>query len=53
MFTGDYTYHRLHGALGGHTPAERFEGTAFNDRGFEHIPALAGVSALLSDLLAA
>ena len=52
-FAGYYNYHRLHGALGWQTPAERFEGTVFTDRGFEHIPALAGVSGLLSDLLAA
>ncbi len=47
-----YNYHRLHGQLGWHTPAERFEGTLFTDRGFEHVPALAGVADLLSDLLA-
>jgi transposase InsO family protein len=52
-FAGNYNYHRLHGALGWHTPAERFDGTLFTDRGFEHVPALAGVSGLLSDLLAA
>jgi len=52
-FAGYYNYHRLHGALGWHTPAERFEGTLFTDRGFEHIPALAGVVDLLTDLLAA
>lgn len=48
-----YNYHRLHGQLGWHTPGERFEGTLFTDRGFEHVPALAGVATLLSDLLAA
>ena len=47
-----YNYHRLHGQLGWHTPAERFEGAIFTDRGFEHVPALAGVADLLSDLLA-
>ena len=47
-----YNYHRLHGQLGWHTPAERFEGTPFTDRGFEHVPALAGVAELLSELLA-
>ncbi len=52
-FAGYYNYHRLHGALGWHTPAERFDGTVFSDRGFEHVPALAGVADLLSDLLAA
>jgi hypothetical protein len=43
----------IHGALGWHTPAERFDGTVFTDRGFVHAPALAGVADLLSDLLAA
>ena len=52
-FAGYYNYHRLHGALGWHTPAERFDGTLFTDRGFEHIPPLAAVAGLLSDLLAA
>ncbi len=52
-FAGYYNYHRLHGALGWQTPAERFEGTIFTDRGFEHIPSLAAVAGLLSDLLAA
>ena len=47
-----YNYHRLHGQLGWHTPAERFEDTPFTDRGFEHVPALAGVAELLSELLA-
>ena len=47
-----YDYHRLHGQLGWHTPAERFEGTLFTDQGFEHVPALAGVADLLSELLA-
>src|SRR3990170_6003733 len=31
-----YNFHRLHGALGWRTPAERFDGTPFTDRGFEH-----------------
>lgn len=39
-----YNYHRLHGELGWRTPAERFDGTPFTDRGFEHVPALAGVA---------
>jgi transposase InsO family protein len=47
-----YNYHRLHGQLGWQTPAERFEGAPFTDRGFEHVPALAGVADLLSELLA-
>ncbi len=52
-YAGYYNYHRLHGALGWRTPAERFDGTPFTDRGFEQVPALAGVADLLSDLLAA
>jgi len=49
-YAGYYNYHRLHGELGWHTPAQRFDGTPFTDRGFENIP---GVSELLSELLAA
>lgn len=52
-YAGYYNYHRLHGEIGWHTPAERFDGTAFTDRGFENIPALTGVAELLSDLAAA
>jgi transposase InsO family protein len=48
-----YNYHRLHGALDWHTPAERFDGTPFTDRGFEHVPSLAPVADLLAELLAA
>jgi transposase InsO family protein len=48
-----YNYHRLHGALAWSTPAERFDGTPFTDRGFEHVPALAGVADLLADLMEA
>ena len=46
-------YHRLHGQLGWQTPAERFEGTLFTDRGSVSRPALAGVADLLADLMAA
>jgi transposase InsO family protein len=52
-YAGYYNYHRLHGELDWHTPAERFDGTPFTDRGFQNIPALTGVSELLSELLAA
>jgi len=52
-YAGYYNYHRLHGEIGWHTPAERFNGTPFTDRGFENIPALAGVAQLLSELAAA
>jgi len=48
-----YNYHRLHGALDWQTPAERFDGTPFTDRGFEHVPSLARVADLLAELLAA
>ena len=36
-----YNYHRLHGEIDWLTPAERFDGTPFTDRGFDHVPALA------------
>jgi transposase InsO family protein len=52
-YAGYYNYHRLHGEIGWHTPAERFNRTPFTDRGFEHIPALARVADLLTELLAA
>jgi transposase InsO family protein len=53
IYAAYYNYHRLHGELGWHTPAERFDGTPFTDRGFEFVPALAGVADLLAELLAA
>ncbi len=40
-FARYYNYHRLSGTLGWVTPAERYDGTPFTDRGFENIPALA------------
>lgn len=52
-YAGYYNYHRLHGELDWQTPAERFDGTPFTDRGFEHVPSLAPVAGLLSELLAA
>ena len=48
-----YDYHRLHGAIGWHTPAERWDGTPFTDRGFEYIPALEHLQGWLADLMAA
>jgi transposase InsO family protein len=48
-----YNYHRLHGELGWQTPAERWDGTPFTDRGFQHVPALADVASLLDELMAA
>ena len=52
-YAGYYNYHRLHGEIGWRTPAERFNGTPFLDRGFEHVPSLAAVAPLLAELLAA
>jgi transposase InsO family protein len=52
-YAGYYNYHRLHGEIGWLTPAERYDGTPFTDRGFENIPPLRGVAELLSDLLRA
>src|SRR5712691_774594 len=48
-----YNYHRLHGELGWLTPAERYDGTPFTDRGFENSPALAHLEGWLEDLRAA
>jgi putative transposase len=48
-----YNYHRLHGAIDWRTPAERFDGTPFTDRGFEHVPSLTPVADLLAELMAA
>jgi transposase InsO family protein len=47
-----YNFHWLHGPLGWRTPAERFDGTPFTDRGFEHVPALAPIADLLAELMA-
>jgi transposase InsO family protein len=52
-FAGYYNYHRLHGELDWQTPAERFDGTPFTDRGFGSVPALAPVADLLDAILAA
>jgi transposase InsO family protein len=48
-----YDYHRLNGAIGWQTPAERWDGTPFTDRGFEHIPALEHLQGWLTELMAA
>ena len=48
-----YDYHRLHGELDWQTPAERYDGTPFTDRGFEHVPALEHLHDWLTDLMAA
>jgi transposase InsO family protein len=52
-YAGYYNYHRLHGELDWQTPAERFDGTPFTDRGFASVPALAGIARLLDELMAA
>ena len=48
-----FNYHRLSSAIGWLTPAERFDGTPFTDRGFEHIPALQHLQSWLAELMAA
>ena len=48
-----YDYHRLHGELDWHTPAERYDGTPFTDQGFEHVPALEHLQGWLTELMAA
>ncbi len=48
-----YDYHRLHGELDWQTPAERYDGTPFTDRGFEHVPALEHLQDWLTELMAA
>ena len=50
-WAGYYNYHRLHGEIGWRTPAERFDGTAFTDRGFEFIPALEHLQGWLEELM--
>jgi transposase InsO family protein len=52
-FATYYDYHRLHGELAWQTPAERYDGTPFTDRGFEHIPALEHLQGWLTELMAA
>jgi transposase InsO family protein len=48
-----YDYHRLNGAIGWQTPAERWDGTPFTDQGFEHVPALEHLQGWLTELMAA
>ena len=52
-YAGYYNYHRPHGELDWHTPAERFDGTPFTDHGFASVPALANIADLLDTILAA
>jgi len=49
-FARYYNYHRLHGEIGWLTPGERFDGTPFTDRGFDHIPALSHLVPWLDDV---
>jgi transposase InsO family protein len=52
-FAEYYNYHRLSGVLGWLTPAERYNGTPFTDRGFENIPALAHLQPWLQEVMRA
>ena len=52
-FATYYNYHRLHGELDWQTPAERYDGTPFIDRGFDHIPALGHLDGWLTELMTA
>jgi len=46
-----YDYHRLNGAIGWQTPAERWDGTPFTDQGFDYVPALEHLQGWLSELM--
>jgi transposase InsO family protein len=52
-FAEYYNYHRLSGVLGWLTPAERYNGTPFTDRGFQNIPALAHLQPWLQEVMVA
>ena len=52
-FAEYYNYHRLSGVLGWLTPAERYNGTPFTDRGFVNIPTLAHLEPWLQELMRA
>jgi len=52
-FAEYYNYHRLSGTLGWLTPAERYDGTPFTDRGFENIPTLVNLQNWLAATMAA
>ena len=49
-FSRYYNYHRLHGEIDWCTPAERYDGTPFTDRGFENVPALQHLEGWLAEL---
>ena len=50
-FVDYYNYHRLSGALGWVTPAERYDGTPFSDVGFQNIPALNHLQGWLEEVM--
>ncbi len=50
-FAEYYNYYRLSGTLDWLTPAERYNGTRFTDRGFEIIPALAHLQGWLKEVI--
>jgi hypothetical protein len=50
-FLDYYNYHRLSGALGWVTPAERYDGTPFTDVGFQNIPALGRLQGWLEEVM--
>jgi transposase InsO family protein len=50
-FAEYYNYHRLSSVLGWLTPAERYHGTPFTDRGFENIPALTHLQPWLREVM--
>jgi len=52
-FATYYNYDRLHGELGWHTPAERYDGTPFTARGFERVPSLRHLQGWLTELMTA
>ena len=49
-FSRYYNYHRLHGEIEWCTPAERYDGTPFTDRGFENVPALQHLEHWLTEI---
>jgi transposase InsO family protein len=50
-FAEYYNYHRLSGVLGWLTPAERYLGAPFTDRGFQNVPALAHLETWLEEVM--
>ena len=52
-YVGYYNYHQVNAEIGWLTPAERFDGTPFTDRGFNNVPALAHLQPWLAELRAA